>query len=174
RPWFTLRRELEDLGRPVYAITFAHPHGDIFMQAENVADAIAVIKARTGASKVDLVAHSKGGPAVLAYASNHAGAAWGVDAYDSVGTRYRGDVRRIVLAGVPLDGIDTAFRWPGSNYFGLVEDLAVAPVSWSSYYPMGSGTWWVQQDLEAQDFLPEGGDPFPGQRQLIKRQPHDL
>ncbi|MEZ4318664.1 MAG: hypothetical protein R3F61_14215 [Myxococcota bacterium] len=174
RPWFGMRRELEDLGRPVYAITFAHPHGEMLMQAEAVANAIAVIKARTGASEVDLVAHSKGGLAVVAYTSNTAGTSWGDAGYEAVGTPYRGDVRRMVLAGVPLDGIDTAYRWPASNFFGLDTDAAVAPVSWTAYYPFGAGTWWVEQDLEGQDFLPENGDPFPGQRQLLKRQPHTL
>jgi hypothetical protein len=174
RPWFGMRRELEDLGRPVYAITFAHPHGDVMMQAETLANAIDVIKHRTGSAQVDLVAHSKGGIAVNTYLSNTPGDTWPDAGYEQMGTDYRGDVRRVVLIGVPLDGIDTAYRWPASNFFGLLPDLAVAPVSWSTYYPWGAGSWWVSQDLEYQDFLPENGDPFPGQRQLLKRQPHTL
>lgn len=169
-----LRPEFEAQGRPYYAITFAHPHGDILRQAESVADAIAVIRARTGAPQVDVVAHSKGGLAVVAYAANTEGASWNHAAYEAVGTPYRGDIRRMVLAGVPLNGIDTAYRWPASNYLGFDEDLVAAPVSWSTHYPMGSTTWWVSNDLEFQDFLPENGDPFPGQRQLLKQQDHPL
>ena len=169
-----LRPEFEAQGRPYYAITFAHPHGDVLRQAESVADAIAVIKARTGSEQVDVIAHSKGGLAVVAYAANTAGADWNHADYEAVGTPYRGDIRRMVLAGVPLNGIDTAYRWPASNYLGFDEDLVAAPVSWSTHYPMGSTTWWVSQDLEYQDFLPGGGDPFPGQRQLLKRQDHPL
>jgi triacylglycerol lipase len=174
RPWFTLRRELEDLGRPVYAITFAHPHGDIFQQAENIADAIAVIKARTGAEQVDLIAHSKGGLAVSAYTSHHADADWGGHTYEDVGTAYQGDVRRMVLVGTPLGGIDTAYRWSASNFFGLDADLAVAPVSWDAYYPYGAAMWWSYEDLSSQDFLPDGADVFPGQRQMLRRQEHAL
>lgn len=174
RPWFTLRRELEDLGRPVYAITFAHPHGDVFMQAEAVANAIAVITARTGSAQVDLIAHSKGGLAIAVYASHTADADWSNSAYESVGTAYRGDVRRMVMVGTPLNGIDTAYRWPASNFFGLDPDLAVAPVSWGAYYPFGSASWWTGMDLSDQDFLPDGNDVFPGQRQMLQRQPHPL
>jgi pimeloyl-ACP methyl ester carboxylesterase len=174
RGTFGLRPEFQDADRPFYAITFAHAHGDILTQAEAVANAIEVIKFRTGAAQVDVIAHSKGGLAVTAYASKTPDLDLADDDYELVGTNYRGDIRKMLLISVPLDGIDTAYRWPASNYLGFDEDLAAAPVSWSAHYPMGTGVWWVSQDLEFQDFLPEGGDPFPGQRQLLKRQDHPL
>ena len=174
RGFITMAWHEDLLGRPVYAITFAHPHGDEFQQAEEIADAIARIKARTGATQVDLVAHSKGGIAAAIYASNGPKAAWNNDAYESVGTKYRGDVRRLVLIATPLDGIDTAFRWPDGNYMSLDADEAVSPSSWATYYPYTTANTWTTTDLSKQDFLPEDGDLFPGQRQLYARQPYDL
>ncbi len=170
RGFITMAWHEDLLGRPVYALTFAHPHGDVFEQAEQIADAIARIKARTGAAVVDLVAHSKGGVAAAVYTSNHAGAAWPDATYEAVGTRYRDDVRRLVLIATPLGGIDTAFRWPNGNYLSLDAEEAFSPSSWSTYYPYTTASPYVSTDLAEQDFLPEGGDLFPGQRQLYRRQ----
>ena len=44
RGFITMATHMDELNRPVYALTFAHPHGDVFMQAELVANAIARIK----------------------------------------------------------------------------------------------------------------------------------
>ena len=41
RGFVTLATKLDRTNRPVFALTFAHPHGDLFLQAETVADAIA-------------------------------------------------------------------------------------------------------------------------------------
>lgn len=172
RAYVTLGTKLDKLNRPVFALTFAHPHGDVFQQAEVVADAIAVIKARTGAAQVDVVAHSKGGLAAVTYAAS--GGGFGSAAYASKGTAYRGDVRKLVLVAAPLGGIDTAFRWSSSNYFSLERDAAVSPSAWTTYYPYGTAYLTLYEDLSDQDFLAEDGDLFPGQRQLLARQDHDL
>ena len=82
-------------------MTFAHPHGDVFQQAEWVANAVARIKERTGAAHVDLVAHSKGGLSLAVYLSNTTDADWDNAAYETVGTPYRGDVRRAVRRACP-------------------------------------------------------------------------
>lgn len=161
-------------GRPVYGITFSHPHGDVFEQAEIVADAIARIKERTGAAQVDVVSHSKGGTASAIYLSHTADADWGNSAYEAVGTPYRGDVRRAVFIATPLDGVDTAYRWPGINYASLDADSAVSPASWDSYYPATTAVILNETSLSRQDFFPGGGDLFPGQRQLLKAQPAEL
>ncbi|GDX81611.1 hypothetical protein LBMAG42_34220 [Deltaproteobacteria bacterium] len=174
RGFITMAWHEDLLGRPVYAMTFAHPHGDAFQQAEAIADAIARIKERTGASQVDLVAHSKGGIAASIYTSNFADAAWSDAAYEQVGTVYRGDVRRLVLIATPLAGIDTAFRWPNGNYMSLDANEAYSPASWGEYYPYGTANVWNVTDLGEQDFLPQDGDLFPGQRQLYARQDYDL
>jgi uncharacterized protein (TIGR03382 family) len=161
--------------RPVYALTFAHPHGDVFQQAEVVADAIAVVREHTGAAQVDVVAHSKGALAIATYASNTAGAEWGNPAYEAKGTAYGEDVRRMVLVAAPLGGVDTMYRWPAGNLLALDADAAISPASWRTWYPYGTGNLLVTEDLTAQDHLPGGADDlFPGQRQVLRRQPYDL
>ena len=172
RAYVTMGTRLDRTFRPVYALTFAHPHGDVLQQAEVIADAIAVITQRTGAAQVDVVAHSKGGMAAVTYAANTADAELG-SAYDQVGTDYRGDIRKLVLIATPLGGIDTAYRWPGGNLLQLDASRAIAPTSWDTHYPYGTGSL-ITTDLRDQDFLPDGADYFPGQRQLLRRQNHRL
>ena len=162
---------MDTRGRPVYALTFPNAQQDMFQQAEIVADAIARVKERTGAKKVDLVGHSKGGIAVGIYISNAKGAEWGDTVYGDVGTVYRDDVRKVVLMGTPLGGIDTGFRWPSANLLSLDPENALAPTSWSEYYAYGTAYYWLVEDLSAQDFFPADGDLFPGQDQLLAR--HD-
>jgi len=175
RGFVTMATRFDRHGRPVYALTFAHPHGDVFQQAEVVADAISVIRERTGSERVDVVAHSKGALAIATYVSHTAGAAWDSPAYEAAGTPYRGDVRRMVLVAAPLGGVDTAYRWPAGNLVSLDADTAIAPASWRTWYPYGTTNLLVTEDLTAQDLLPGGaGDLFPGQRQVLKRQPYDL
>ncbi|MEQ1505180.1 MAG: hypothetical protein ABMB14_23305 [Myxococcota bacterium] len=170
RAYVTLATHFDQLNRPVYAMTFGHPHGDVFMQAELVADAIAVIRARTGADQVDVVAHSKGGIAAAVYAASGEVPALGDAVYADVGTRYRGDVRRMVFVATPLGGVDTSYRWPGLNLYGLDPDATLNPTSWDRYYPDGTAFPTVFDDLADQDLLPDGRDLFPGQRQLLRRQ----
>jgi triacylglycerol lipase len=175
RGFITLATRLDrNLLRPVYALTFAHPHGDVFMQAEAVANAITVIRDRTGASKVDLVAHSKGGVAATVYTSNLPGTDWGQPDYAEVGTQYREDVRRLVLVAAPLAGVDSSYRWSALNLAALDADSAVSPTSWARYYPNTTAVPLVFDDLRDQDLLPDGLDLFPGQRQLVARQPYPL
>lgn len=169
RGFVTMATRMDNRGRPVFALTFAHPHGDVLRQAELVADAIARVKEVTGADQIDVVSHSKGGLATAAYLSNHEGARWGRSDYEAVGTRYRGDVRKAVFIATPLGGIDTTFRWPSGNYASLDADLAVSPSSWETYYPYGAATYWLSTDLRQQDFFADDGDLFPGHRQLLRR-----
>lgn len=169
RGFITMASRLNNnTGRPVYALTFAHPHGDVFRHAELIADAIARIRYRTGAEQVDLVAHSKGGIAAAVYLSNHKDADWSRADYADVGTVYQGDVRKAVFVATPLGGIDTAYRWTQGNLAALSDD-AVSPNSWSAYYPAGIAAYWNVVDLGGLDFLPADGDPFPGHRQLLAR-----
>lgn len=157
--------------RPVFAITFAHPHGDVLQQAEAIADAVARIREITGAPQVDLVAHSKGGIAAAVYVSHGAGADWDRPDYERYGTAYRSDVRKLVLLGTPLGGIDAAYRWSSMNLLLLDPATAMGPSAWARYYPYTTGAPAFVTDLAEQDFLPDDGDLFPGQRQLLARQP---
>lgn len=174
RGFVTMAARMDNAYRPVFALTFAHPHGDALRQAEIVADAIRVIQLRTGASRVDVVAHSKGGAALGAYASHAPGTDWGRPDYEAVATPYAGNIRRAVFVAAPLAGIDTAFRWPNGNLFALDADDALAPSSWKTYYPTGTAFPLNNTPLKDQDFLPDGADYFPGQRQLLAPQPYPL
>lgn len=174
RSFVTMASRLDRTGRPVYVLTFAHPHGDVFKQAELIADAVARIRHRTGAEQVDLVAHSKGGIAAAVYLSNAENTEWGRLDYASAGTVYRGDVRRAVFIATPLAGTDTTYRWTANNYAALDSDTTLTPSSWSTYYPAGAASWWNSVDLAEQDHLAADGDLFPGQRQILARQPYTL
>ena len=171
RGFITMASHFDYAFRPVFAITFPHPHGDVFQQAELVADAVAVVKARTGADHVDIVSHSKGGIATAVYLSNTASGTWGTTdtatAYASVGTPYDGSVRRAVFIATPLGGIDTAYRWSSGTEMSLDADTAFSPSSWSDYYPYTTSNPFGSSALTDQDFLPDGADLFPGQRQLL-------
>lgn len=151
-----LAQHLADRGRRVFAITFAHPHGDNWMQSEQVANAIARVKKLTGASKVDLVAHSKGGVSTRLYCSNVRKPGM---------TAYRGDVRRYVLMGCPNAGIDVAFAYPNLNYW-IIMNNASGPMSFTD--AMVYGVW---TDLKKKSIYmpPEGGGAFAGQEQMLKR-----
>ncbi len=151
-----LAARLSAVGRRVFAITFAHPHGDNWMQAEQVANAIARIRAVTGAPQVDLYAHSKGGMAARIYCSSLRKPGM---------TPFRGDVRRLALVGVPNDGIDVAFAYPNLNYW-VIMNKANAALCWTD--ALVYGTW---TDLRARSLYDasEGGGAFAGQAQMLKR-----
>ena len=171
-----LAAHLASEGRAVFALTFAHPHGDCFAQAEQVANAVERIRELTGAEQVDLVGHSKGGIAAAIYVSHAAGATWADEAdsrggrYADRGTPYRGDVRRFVAVGVPLGGLDTSFRWPNNHLVPANGGAPLVPSAWQRYYPPPSGTTniYLYDDLSDIDLWPEDGDPYPGQAQLLR------
>jgi pimeloyl-ACP methyl ester carboxylesterase len=108
----------------VFAITFPHPFGDTLNQAIELAGALSVVRHRTGADRVSIVAHSKGGISALAYLCG-LGTKWGVP--------YAGDVDRIVMLGVPLGGMDFSFRHPSLNYSADLLNLMM-PSSWDKEY----------------------------------------
>ncbi len=165
-----LARQLAAAGHAVFALSFAHPHGDNFQQAEQVANAIARIRELSGAAQVDLVSHSKGGLAAAIYASHTDGQSWGpqerAQAYAERGTPYRGDVRRFVAAAAPFGGLDTPFRWTAPALAAIDAD-PIAPVPWHTWYPMTTGNLLVTQDLRDRDLGPEVLDAWPGQAQLL-------
>ncbi len=165
-----LARQLAAGGHAVFALSFAHPHGDNFQQAEQLANAIARIRELSGAARVDLVSHSKGGLAAAIYASHTDGQAWGTSeraqAYAERGTPYRGDVRRFVAVAAPFGGLDTPFRWTAPGLAAIDAD-PIAPVPWHTWYPMTTGNLLVTQDLRDRDLGPEVLDAWPGQAQLL-------
>ncbi len=154
-------------GFEVYAITFAHRHGDNFLQAEQVANALAVIGARHPDALIDVVAHSKGGMPTRIYASNHPGADWSAvhPAYDARGTRYRGDIGRLFFFGAPLAGLDTSFRWPSANFFPVYGVPLDSPGSWRTFFTAGNP--FLPVDLEPYSLYGGADGSFPGQAQML-------
>jgi hypothetical protein len=152
QPYEGLAARLVRAGKKVYAVTFAHPHGDNVLQAEALAHAIDRVRELTGAPQVDLVAWSKGGMAARIYLSD-AGPEWA--------TRYRGDVRRYVMLGTPNGGIDVSFAYPNLNYW-VLEHRSPAPLSWTRCLYRGQ---WI--DTADQSIYEEGA--FPGQAQMVAR-----
>lgn len=141
-------------GFAVFAVTFSHPHGDNFLQAEQLAAVIARVKERMSGGadfQVDLVTHSKGAMAARIYASSLGEG----DAHYGWLTPYRGDIRKIVFCAGPLKGIDTAFRYYMYNFTVMAGDSAA---------PMGPDimTW-----LGLPQGLAKHNACFPGQMQML-------
>jgi len=128
--WFDTARELAPLrirlvssGWPqdhVLAITFADPTGSNVQHAREIAGAVDSLLARTGATRVDIVAHSMGGLATREY-------------LDGPG---RGRVRRVVLLATPNEGTYTAYlafgggrdeMLPGSAFLDSLNAVPAVP-----------------------------------------------
>lgn len=164
--------ELIALGFDVYAVTFAHPHGDNFQHAELLAKVIAEISRRHGDRKVDVVAHSMGGIALRILLSHDGTVDWGAHqdargaAYAAAGTPYQGRVRRAVFLGTPQRGVDTSYRWPNGNYTRVLDRPTNSPISWQAYYPLGTTSPLVFDDLLGFGYFAEP-PVFPGQAQVL-------
>ena len=168
-----LARQLAARGWSVFAVTFAHPHGDNYQQAEQVANAIARIREVTGCAQVDLLGHSKGAIPAAIHLSHSASHDWsgGGDTrgsrYTQRGTPFRGDVRRFIAAGAPLGGADTSFRWTSPHMATGWGSDPLSPCPWQTFYPYTTGNLFVTEDLRPVDLWPGDGDAFPGQAQLV-------
>lgn len=147
---------LRDRGFRVFALTFAHPHGDNYFQREIVAAAVQRIKEVTGASKVDIIAHSKGNMSVRMYVSN---------VKKSWGEPFKNDVRRYIQLGAPNGGIDYSFRntW---DAWGIMTTGSHGPVPY--IYMMIYGIWQNTAYHSLYD-VEDGGGAYPGQAQMLAR-----
>mgnify|MGYP000356440217 FL=1 len=96
-----LMQDLDSDNFKVFALSFAHKNGDGYYWAQQVADAIEIIKNKTGASEVDVVSWSKSAFNARMYVSS---------VKQFWGTSYRGDVRRLIMLGAPNNGVDWSFR----------------------------------------------------------------
>lgn len=125
-----LLQALEAGGNRVFALTFPHKHGNLFYEAQYLADAIDIIAAATGETRFSLVGHSAGGLVGRVYVSGYrSGAGW---------TPYRGEVDSLVTLGTPHRGQDFAFRHPEFNYYFMKDELAAnAPMSWDKVLVYG-------------------------------------
>lgn len=140
-------------GRHVFALTFAHPHGDNLLQAVQLRNAIQRIKELMGTEKVDLIAHSKGGIVAWTYMGNLG---------SSCGAAYDDDISRCFLLGSPNHGLDYPFRHVFPNW--MVQSLGIsAPIAYDSMYYLGHFI-----DTTRYSIYKEGG-AFPGSSQLLYR-----
>ncbi|MDD4801532.1 MAG: alpha/beta fold hydrolase [Syntrophomonas sp.] len=144
-----IQQQLVSLGYRVFALTFSHSHGDNFIQAEQLADAILRVKNLCKVQKVDIVAHSKGGVATRIYISNMST------------TPYRGDVRKYIMLGTPNLGVDFAFRNPALSYpIYLSESNGV--IAWDKMNCLN-----IMIDTADRAIYADG--TFPGQSQMLHR-----
>lgn len=141
----TLAQTLKAQGHSVYTLTFAHNQDDNYVQAQQLANAIARVRQLTGAAQVDLVAHSKGCIVATVYATPEFRQDWM--------TPYQGDVRRLLLVGGPNGGIDYFHRHP-------FEDQGAS--NWPMVWNRLDGKDCSQYQLNLDGF-------WPGQAQLVAR-----
>ncbi|WP_436496287.1 esterase/lipase family protein [Actinokineospora sp. HUAS TT18] len=146
-------------GHKVFAIGFAHKQGDNRQHAQQVGDAIAIIKARLGVSQVDVVGWSKGMMSGRMYVSS-VKPSWGRD--------YAGDVRRLVTLGGPNGGYDYPFAHGWAHDFSIWPECGGkinAPSPHTRMTCYGQYTYHPELSI-----TPTGGwDAYPGQRQMLKR-----
>ncbi|WP_134701497.1 triacylglycerol lipase [Ammoniphilus sp. YIM 78166] len=140
------------VGRPVFAVTFAHPHGDNLFQAVQLHNAIRRILELTNGDRVDLVAHSKGGIVAWTFLAGW-GAPWGALPH--------GLVDKYFMLGTPNRGLDYPFRHVSPNWWVKYQNTS-APVSCDSML------WYGHYIDTTEHSLYEGG-AFPGLSQLLFR-----
>lgn len=147
-----LAQALRLRGREVYSLTFSHNQDDNFVQAEQVAQALARIRRLSGSPQVDVVAHSKGCIVATVYATPGFRQPWM--------SPYAGDLRRLLLVGGPNGGLDYFHRHPnrdrGANNW---------PMVWRRWREEG-----VWQD--GSRWLLRGDGFWPGQAQMVARWDH--
>src|SRR5262249_32149595 len=133
--------------------------GDNLQWAAQIHDALAIVRAKTGADLVDVVGWSKGAFAARAYVSG-VRAPWA--------PVYAGGVRKLVLIGGPNRGFDSPFR------HGIAHDVSVypecglhvnAPAPHTDFVCLGA---WAHHP-ELSEFATSVGDFYRGQRQMLAR-----
>ncbi len=154
-----LMQYLSGLGYRVFALSFPHGAGDNFYWAEQVADALQVIRSRTGAARVDVVAWSKGTVAARMYVSG-VRKAWG--------TPFAGDVRRLILLGGLNNGWDWPFRHGIYPSWWIYPECGGTVLGGSAHLSLVCwGSWYSHPELTI--YRTGRGDFFPGLRQMLKR-----
>lgn len=152
-----LMQYLSQRGYKVFAINFPHKHGDNYYWAEQIHDAIEIIKDRTGATQVDVVAWSKGAFAARQYASS---------VTKTGGSAYGGAIRKLILLGGPNKGIDFAFRHGILPSLGVYPECGInanAPAAHTSLICYGI----LYSHSETSIYTTDSGNFFPGQKQML-------
>jgi hypothetical protein len=154
-----LMQFLSGRGYRVFAIGFPHKQGDNRYWAEQIHDAIDVVRSRTGAGAVDVVGWSKGAFAARMYAAG-VRFPWG--------TPYAGDVRRLLLLGNPNEGYDYPFRHGWSHDFSIYPECGGtvnAPAPHTGMVCFGV----TRNHPELSIFTTSAGNFYPGQKQMLAR-----
>ncbi|WP_329577795.1 lipase family protein [Kitasatospora sp. NBC_01250] len=154
-----LMQDLAGRGYRVFAIGFAQKQGDNLMQAQEVGDAIALIRAKLGVPQVDLVGWSKGEMSARAYVSS---------LKPSWGRPYAGDVRKLITLGGPNGGYDYPYAHGWAHDFSIWPECGGSINAPSPHLDMTCyGTVTAHPEFS---FVPTGGyDDYPGQRQMLAR-----
>lgn len=158
-PTTGLMQSLTDGGYRVFGITFPHTVGNNYNHAEQIGDAIQIIKASTGAAQVDVVAWSMGVLSSRMYASS---------VTQDWGTAYGEDIRKLILVGGPNNGLDYAFRhgiWPATTTYTECGGSVIGGTAaiWQNCFG------WLFTHPELTLYVTPSGDFFPGIRQMLKR-----
>lgn len=90
----------------VVALTFKEPTGGNRAHARELGDSLEAVLARTGATQVDIVAHSMGGLATRAFLREHGGS----------------KVRRVVFVATPQRGTLAAYLAFGQGRYDMIPD----------------------------------------------------
>lgn len=150
-----LMQYLDGAGYKVFAIGFPHRNGDGYYWAEQIYDAIELIKAKTGAAQVDVIGWSKGAFNARMYVSSLR-RPWG--------TAYAGNVRKLLLLGNPSKGFDWGFRHGWSHDFAIFPECGGSLNAPSPHTDMVCyGLWRAHPELSYQS------ENFPGSRQMLAR-----
>ncbi|HEV7677256.1 MAG TPA: lipase [Candidatus Dormibacteraeota bacterium] len=154
-----LMQYLDGSGYRVFAVNFANMQGDNLQQAQTISDALQVVRQRTGESKVDVVAWSKGAFPARMYVSGVA-PTWG--------RAYQGDVRKLVLLGGPNGGLDYVFGHGTAGDALIYPECGGALNGPSPHYQyVCFGVWYSHPELSIDNA--GGSDPYLGQRQMLAR-----
>ncbi len=153
-----LMQHLSALDRKVFAISYPHATGDNYYWAEQINDAIEIIKTKTGAAQVDVVAWSQGTIASRMFVSS---------VRQDWGTPYADSVRRLILLGGLNNGWDYPFR------HGVYPSWAIYPECGGT----GGGSAHVSLNCEGLlhshpellIYKTSTGEFYPGLRQMLKR-----
>jgi hypothetical protein len=154
-----LMQFLASQGKRVFAVSFAQMQGDNIAWAEQIANAVAIVRERTGSPDVDLIAWSKGGFATQLFVS-------GLELSDNA--RMADCVQKLIFIGTPHKGLDYPFRYgilPSTGIYTMCGVGANAP----SPHTMMTCYFVPYQQPELTIYATEEGDFYPGQRQMLYR-----
>jgi len=145
--------------RKVFAISYPHGAGDNHYWAEQVHDAIEIIKTKTGAAQVDVVSWSKGTVASRMFASG---------VRQGWGTAYSGSIRRLIMVGGLNNGWDWTFRHGVYPSWATYSECGGSLIGGSPHTFLNCfGLVFSHPEFTAYDTA--SGDFFPGLRQMLKR-----